>query len=96
MIMGLFDDGEHNDMGDLFNQLPGGIWRGMNMIWKIGCKPMVKNIQKVRADAAMRRAINEMLQKIQSPDAPAERPAAVSSSVAAADLSPPMKRKSGG
>jgi hypothetical protein len=91
--MGFFGDDNNNDLGDLCNQLPGGIWRGMKTIWNIGVKPAVKDIQKVRADRAMQRAMNEMPGKIQTADSPQGNAIAQSNTVATADLSPPPKRK---
>jgi hypothetical protein len=91
--MGLFDDGEHNDMGDLFNQLPGGIWRGLKFIWGVGLKPTIKDIQKARAKMAMDRAVNEMQGKIQSSGSAQGNAIAQSNSVATPDLSPPPVRK---
>jgi len=91
--MGFFGDDNNNDLGDLCNQLPGGLMRIANTYWKFGIKPLVNDIQKTRAQMALQRAINEMPEKIQTADSPQGNPMGQSNTMASADLSPPPKRK---
>ena len=91
--MGIFfEGGGGDDLVDMGNKMPGHLLKCGKFI--LGClKPAVKDIQKVRADMAMKRAVNEMQDKIQSSDSAQGSAIAQSNSVATADLSPPPKRK---